>query len=138
MSYVYMIQNKITGGIYIGKSNNVNKRWHQHKFNHLTKKFSEFHLYRAFLKYGIRNFSISILESFNSSEEALEAESWWVGYMRSIGAHLYNSTFGGEGGRPKGTPCTENTKRNISSKNRNHGATKGLGFDNDFSHLENE
>lgn len=144
MPAVYIIQNIIDGSIYIGKANDINKRWSQHKNNHLKGKFASSYLYRAFNKYGFDNFTFQVLEYFETSKEALEAEKWYVGYLRWLGAQMYNLTPGGDGGRPKGIPCTNETKRLISlknkgkSKNKKQNATKNLDFDNDFSYFEEE
>lgn len=60
---IYKIENMINNKVYIGCSNNIEKRWSGHK----TKAFSEGDreynktLYRAFRKYGIDSFRFSVV-----------------------------------------------------------------------------
>ena len=58
--YIYLIENKINGKKYIGKTySSIEKRWKEH-----IKDRTRFDrpLYRAMNKYGIENFSIQELE----------------------------------------------------------------------------
>lgn len=59
---VYKITNNITGEFYIGSSNNVKKRWHNHKSPSVWKLRPGMKLYQAFIKYGLNNFTFDIIE----------------------------------------------------------------------------
>lgn len=58
--YIYKITNKVNGKSYIGKTNNLNRRWNEHK----SGKGGTAILSRAFTKYG------NPVEIFNSATEA--------------------------------------------------------------------
>ena len=51
---IYKIENKINKHIYIGQSINILKRWTEHTKD--SKKYLNLTLYKAFNKYGIKNF----------------------------------------------------------------------------------
>lgn len=69
ISGVYKITNKITGDFYIGSSNNIKKRWSEHKRSSTQARLPNSKLYQAFAKYGLENFSFDILEeTFNLKE----------------------------------------------------------------------
>ena len=59
---IYKIENLINGKIYVGQSNNIERRFSQHKSPYEQKRFSDKPLYKAFQKYGIENFSFSVIE----------------------------------------------------------------------------
>lgn len=90
---VYMIQNTVTGAVYIGKTNTPRKRQQTH-----FHKTQNAHLRNAISKYGKDAFEFSVLETFATEQEAYEQEAWWIAYLRSIGAQLYNLREGGMGG----------------------------------------
>ena len=50
--YIYKITNKINGHSYIGKTNNLDRRWHEHKSGNGGTAILD----KAFKKYGINNF----------------------------------------------------------------------------------
>lgn len=59
---IYKITNKINGLSYIGLSTHIEDRWQYHKTFYNWKRESNKTLYKAFLKYGINNFSFEVLE----------------------------------------------------------------------------
>lgn len=100
MFYVYKIKNLINNKLYIGKADNVNKRWLKHISYARTNRGFIFH--KAITKYGADNFEVSILEECESEEIALEKEAYWIAeYKTNIckwGSEFgYNLTDGGEG-----------------------------------------
>lgn len=99
MFCVYFITNLINGKLYVGETNNPHKRWLQHKNTKSVEKYDTI-VRRAMLKYGSANFTFEIIEEFPIEKEALEAEIWWIAYLRSLGISLYNLTDGGEDGKP--------------------------------------
>lgn len=101
MWVVYLITNKINNTYYIGKTNNINKRWAHHKKVALggpekyKKSFSRLH--RAIRKYGIQQFQISILTKHNHEANALKSEMKAIKWFKKNEYELYNLTDGGDG-----------------------------------------
>lgn len=95
---IYKIENKINHHIYIGQSTNIEKRWTNHKWNATAGK-DDYTLYRAIRKYGINNFSFSIIE-ICKEEELDEKEIYWINYYDSYN-NGYNETPGGQLGKPR-------------------------------------
>lgn len=88
--YIYKIENLINHKVYIGQTNNLNRRFAEHKSMSQDKKNKI--LYMAFKKYGIENFSfeeIEYVENYN------EREKFWIAYYDSYN-NGYNMTEGGE------------------------------------------
>ena len=89
---IYKIENIINHKVYIGQTNNVKRRFSEHKArgygNEGQKK-----LYRAFNKYGIENFTFSIIET--DIENYDEKEQYRIKYYDSI-ENGYNISEGGE------------------------------------------
>lgn len=63
MFSVYKITNLINNKVYIGSSNNPERRWREHKSNSQNKNSITYNypLYCAFRKYGIENFYFEII-----------------------------------------------------------------------------
>lgn len=94
MSYIYKITNLINGKIYIGKTNNtIESRFKKHCLDSL--KYKERPLYRAFNKYGIKNFSVEEIEKCSTSDSS-DREIYWIEYYGSF-KYGYNATRGGDG-----------------------------------------
>lgn len=86
---IYKITNKINNKSYIGQSNNINRRFSEHRcINHETNKT----LKLAYKKYGIENFEFSVLEECEL-EELNEREKYWIATLKP----QYNRTSGGDG-----------------------------------------
>lgn len=93
---IYKITNKINGKLYIGFSNNIERRFREHKYRGTQyEKNPEWDkpLYRAMRKYGIENFSFEIIEEC-TIETADEREIYWINYYDSYNRG-YNATTGG-------------------------------------------
>ena len=65
---IYCIKNKISGKVYIGSSNNIERRFRRHRTELNTKTHSNKYLERAYEKYGKDNFEFIILEECNLQE----------------------------------------------------------------------
>lgn len=124
-SVVYVVQNKITGDIYVGKTNNSFFRWRKHQRDAVLGSKSRFH--RALRKYGVCSFSFFVAEEHALESDAYQAESSLILYLRAMGATLYNENEGGFGGGSpsdkvrlkisqsrKGFRHSEETKRKMS------------------------
>lgn len=95
--YVYKITNNNNGKYYIGKTNDLEKRWYNHVYCALVNKENTY-FYNAIRKHGALNFSIKQIEECDTEELALEQEIFWINELnareRGIG---YNMTNGGDG-----------------------------------------
>lgn len=95
---IYQITNLINGKKYIGQSNNIQKRWQEHKFwaNHINK--NNLYLYNAMNKYGVENFEFSIIEECEL-DQLDEREEYWIAqyhtYINDPQNWGYNLTPGG-------------------------------------------
>jgi len=92
--YIYKITNKLNQKVYIGQTNNLERRKSEH-FRCLEKNKI---LYEAIKKYGKENFTFECIEDLCSDYN--EKEKYWINYYRSyIGfddCKGYNETLGGE------------------------------------------
>ena len=83
---IYKIENIVDHKVYIGQTNNLEKRKTQH-FSHLrhNKHFNSY-LQRSFNKYGEHNFLFTILQTCQNREEMNYFETyWWNYYIGKIG-----------------------------------------------------
>src|ERR1700744_4508499 len=100
MSYfVYKITNLVNGKIYVGKAEDIETRWSKHKDSAIRKDPKRYqYIHRAMNKYGFDNFKIEQVAEYESEQEALDAEIFyireWKCRDRNIG---YNLTDGGDG-----------------------------------------
>lgn len=83
---VYSITNKVNNKIYIGQSENVYKRRLEHIRELKGERHANWHLQRAFNKYGIENFEFTILEKC-SLEELIEKEILYIKENDSLNKH---------------------------------------------------
>ena len=68
-SGVYKITNIITGEFYIGSSNNIKRRWAQHKSPSMWKLQPNFKLYKDMAQYGKDKFIFEVIEETSSLKE---------------------------------------------------------------------
>lgn len=93
--FIYKITNRVNGKMYIGQTRfTIEHRFKQHLKNAIRDKRNQ-PLYRAFNKYGIKNFDIESIEEVNI-EELNEREMYWIAYYNSF-KEGYNATIGGNG-----------------------------------------
>ena len=94
MKGIYKFTNKSNGKVYIGQSTNLEKRYKEHKYNHLNQNYCNYNskFYRALRKYGFENFKYDILEE---CVDVLEKEVFYIEAYNSYN-NGYNSTKGGE------------------------------------------
>ena len=116
---IYQITNNITSDFYIGKSNNPKDRFYKHKYNAKNNKSQAF-LYRAMRKYGVDNFSFTILEEVENQENINCREVYWIEKL----SPKYNMTKGGDGGDTLSNhPELDLIKEKISKNNPKTGKT---------------
>ena len=96
MYYIYKIENLKNGKIYIGKTNDIERRMKEHKNNKNNSLID-----RAIKKEGIKSFKVTIIEKVKKSKSN-EREKYWIkyynSYFRAEGSNGYNMTKGGDGG----------------------------------------
>lgn len=88
---VYMHRNRINGKVYIGQTNNLDKRWHPSSYIGCT------HFYNAIQKYGWDNFEHIVLKNNLTLEEANKLEIEYIKYYNSTDSNFgYNLSEGGK------------------------------------------
>lgn len=87
---IYKIENKINHKIYIGQSNNPQRRFKEHC---VRKTAHRSLIHEAILKYGEENFTFEILEW---CEDFNEKEIYYIQKYRSLTPNGYNICKGGE------------------------------------------
>ena len=114
---IYCIKNTINGKCYIGQAIKLQKRLKAHWKNFSSDSYSHIVIYKAFKKYGIENFELTILKTISDSlsqrtkKELDELEKFYIEKYDSYN-NGYNSTLGGDGG-VLGYNHTEETKEKL-------------------------
>ena len=104
---IYKIENQINHKIYIGQTNNFEKRMRGHKSVAFNKKAHGYHLhlYQAIRKHGWDNFSKEIIEEISDEESQLyvdERERYYINLYDSTNREKgYNFDLGGQNGVKK-------------------------------------
>lgn len=80
---IYCIKNKINNKVYIGSSNNIERRFRKHKTELNTKTHSNKYLTRAYIKYNKENFEFIILELCNL-EDLIDREIYYISKYDSL------------------------------------------------------
>lgn len=77
ISGIYKITNTITGDFYIGSSNNVKRRWKEHKKPSTWKRYPNYLMYMDMKKYGLDKFVLEILAEVEE-EHLKEVEQQFI------------------------------------------------------------
>jgi group I intron endonuclease len=140
MFYVYKITNKVNGKVYIGKTNNIDRRYHAHMtipFSNSKAANSLVKFYRSVRKYGVSNFSEpEILGTYEDEMIAYQQELQFIANFANFDSwkHGLNSTEGGTGGGHGesnpfyGKTHTTETKQIMSQKKKEYLTTHPNNF----------
>ena len=99
---IYKYENLINGKVYIGQSQDINRRKQQHLYDALKRSEKSTGIDLAIKKYGIDNFSFEILEECKT-QDLDEKEMYWISYYDSYN-NGYNRTPGGRSLRGENHP----------------------------------
>ena len=109
MLYIYLIENEVNGKVYIGKTDNIGKRWEKHKSKakYIRKLrnngiiIQTEYFINALIKHGFEVWKICEIDTVFTQEELDEKEIYWIAYYRQkLGReNVYNIHDGGTGGR---------------------------------------
>ena len=124
MYYLYTIRNKLNNKIYVGKTNDPDRRWMVHKSvsrgNPETYGSGFSTLHYAMKKYGVDNFEFNVFSTHILEEEAYNEEKRHIESFKDNKIELYNIAPGGKGAGSGenhpgfGKPRTEVIKNKIS------------------------
>ena len=93
---IYKITNSISGKCYVGFSKNAEHRFNRHIS--LARNGVNRRLYDSMRKHGISNFTLEIITTCDTRDEAIELEKFWISKLDSMMPNGYNMTRGGDGG----------------------------------------
>lgn len=114
IGYIYSITNLLNGHTYIGKTNDVERRWKEHRYGHGGTAI----LNKAFKKYSLDNFLFDVVAEipFDSIEELndilAQLEVYYIELYDTF-HNGYNATIGGDGtsGYKQSSETTEKIRR---------------------------
>jgi predicted RNA-binding Zn-ribbon protein involved in translation (DUF1610 family) len=95
---IYKITNKINNKCYVGQSDNIKRRWKDHKKDAFWQNGDcyEYPLYRAIRKYGVENFYFEVLEEC-PFDKLNEREIYYIALYQSNNREFgYNQNEGGQ------------------------------------------
>jgi predicted GIY-YIG superfamily endonuclease len=107
---IYKIENLVNGKVYIGSSQDINKRWKQHLYSLRKGQHHSYHLQKAWEKYGEENFKFEIVEVVTDESLLITLEQKWINSYKS-----YDSKYGYNISEEAKKPA----RRNIDNKNVN-------------------
>ncbi|MDT3762968.1 NUMOD3 domain-containing DNA-binding protein [Priestia filamentosa] len=131
--YIYKIINKVNRKIYIGQTNDLNRRRREHMGELARGEHTNQYLQNSFNVYGADNFSIEILETC-SIEILDQRERYWIEHLDSCNKEKgYNLSAGGNALRGPENPFygakhTEETRIKMSKSRKG----KYAGSENHF------
>ena len=126
---VYMIKCLINGKVYIGKSNDVKRRWREHKSRLKRNNHENEKLQYDWNKYGEDNFKFKLIENYDNEEFGIELEKKYINKYKSYDLNFgYNMTLGkGENGWEI---LTEETKKKLKGRELSEEHKKKIGESN--------
>ena len=120
-SGIYIITNEVNGKVYIGRTNNFWRRYHQYKYSFNTGKIKHInqHFLNSMNKYGFENFSFRIVTKC-TQKEALELELLYMYLFESYDKTKgYNKRLDTDGGMI----VSKETSNKISNRLKKEWAT---------------
>ena len=97
---IYKIENKINHKIYIGQSQDIERRWSNHISSAGKMRYK---MSQALGEFGVENFSFEVIEEC-PIELLDEREIYWIKYYNSMDPNGYNMTEGGNSPRGEINP----------------------------------
>lgn len=93
--FVYKVTNKVNGKIYIGITNDIKKRWREHRYNATVNvRHSKFYL--AIRKHGIDNFNLEVIYCSLFRDDVEQKEIDFIREYKTTDINFgYNITDGG-------------------------------------------
>ena len=117
INYIYCYTNKQNGKKYVGQTNNIKRRYRQHKEDSFTNyndaRYNQA-IHCAIRKYGLDNFDFEILEVLENktSEEVNERETYWIREKSSLAPNGYNLKAIGEANRGRNSSSLSDADKN--------------------------
>lgn len=140
MFYVYCIFNTINGKVYVGKTNNLHRRWLDHKRTAKggKEKYKDYNpIHAAINKYGVGNFDFLKIQEFEIEANAYAAEEYWIKFYNSRNSQFgYNITVGGIGsGSGKDSPNfgLKRSEATLEKLRETHLGDKNSNYGKEFS-----
>lgn len=82
MPVVYKIENKVNGNVYVGSALCIKQRRRRH-FKDLKRGIHHSrYLQRAYDKYGLSNFALSIIEEVDNADVLIQREQYWIDNLK--------------------------------------------------------
>lgn len=94
VSGLYVITNLSNGKMYIGKSENIFKRWRKH-----VREDERFAIHAALTKYGLGSFDFKVLVVAQDNDYLRQLEIDAIRVFSTVAPTGYNLTLGGDGGK---------------------------------------
>lgn len=103
MTGIYLLTNLVNGKKYVGQSTDINRRFAEHlraaqpdRYPQKSERDANCPIHKAMAKYGINNFSLTILEDC-VRKELDEKERKWIAKLNTNNNLIgYNLTVGGQ------------------------------------------
>lgn len=117
INYIYCYTNKQNGKKYVGQTNNIKRRYKQHKEDSFTNyndaRYNQA-IHCAIRKHGLDNFDFEILEVLEdkTSEEVNERETYWIREKNSLAPNGYNLKAIGEANRGRNSSSLSDADKN--------------------------
>lgn len=94
MQYLYLITNTQNGKIYVGLTEDPEKRWKKHQAD--SNYRGKYEMYRSMKKNGIGTFKFTVIATAPDRDTIARGEKSVIHCLKTLGFELYNLTDGGE------------------------------------------
>lgn len=120
--YIYVISNIKNNSLYIGVTNDPERRMKEHMSLH-SKKHLVSKVKSAVKKYGPENFTMTVIYCTRSKDHVYEMEKFLISEYNTLTPNGYNIHPGGYGGSKKGS-MSEDGRRRLREANLNRPVTE--------------